>query len=67
MRPAQQKAHRSHEEVHERHERMGVTETQFNGVVKCLVRAMEAHAIGPCAQNRLLARQMPMHDDIVGL
>ena len=47
------------------HEGMDISETQFNAVVEHLVRAMERKGVATPAQNRLLARLVPMHGDIV--
>lgn len=52
--------------MEETHAGMGVTETQFNAVADHLVTAMEANDVPTGAQNRLLARLVPLHDQIVG-
>ena len=52
--------------MREAHEGMDISQTQFNAVVEHLVRAMEENNVGTAAQNRLLARLVPMHDEITG-
>lgn len=48
------------------HEEMDITEGQFNSLVEDLIRAMEALDVPVKAQNRLLAKLVPMYDDIMG-
>ncbi|PAV26907.1 group 1 truncated hemoglobin [Tamilnaduibacter salinus] len=52
--------------MEEAHAGMNVTEAQFNAVADHLVLAMETHSVPTGAQNRLLARLVPLHDRIVG-
>ncbi|KAA8983694.1 group 1 truncated hemoglobin [Halospina sp. K52047b] len=47
------------------HAGMGVTDTQFNALAEQLVRAMEEEEVPTWAQNRLLERLVPLHEDIV--
>lgn len=47
------------------HEGMGITQTQFNALVEDLILAMEKNQIPIGAQNRLLARLVPLHPEIV--
>lgn len=47
------------------HASMGVTETQFNALAEQLIRAMEEEGVPTWAQNRLLQRLVPLHEDIV--
>ena len=48
------------------HEDMDITAAQFNSLVEDLIRAMESLDVPVTAQNRLLAKLVPMHDDIMG-
>ncbi|MEQ6885356.1 group 1 truncated hemoglobin [Salicola sp. Rm-C-2C1-2] len=47
------------------HAGIGVTDTQFNALAEQLVRAMEEEGVPTWAQNRLLERLVPLHEDIV--
>ncbi len=47
------------------HAGMGVTDTQFNALAEQLVRSMEEEDVPTWAQNRLLARLVPLHEAIV--
>lgn len=50
----------------EAHEGMGINQTQFNALVEDLILAMERNRIPIGAQNRLLARLVPLQAEIVG-
>lgn len=50
----------------EAHTGMGVTNTQFNAVADHLIRAMEKNDVATGAQNRLLARLVPLYPEIQG-
>lgn len=50
----------------EAHTDMGVTDTQFNAVADHLIRAMEKNDVPTGAQNRLLARLVPLYPEIQG-
>lgn len=47
------------------HEKMGITDAQFNAMVEDLQLALDRHHIAPSAQNKLIGRLAPMHADIV--
>lgn len=47
------------------HREMDITEAQFNSLVEDLIRAMETLAVPVGAQNRLLAKLVPMYNDIM--
>lgn len=49
----------------ESHRAMAITNTQFNALVEDLILAMEKNQVPTGAQNQLLARLAPMHEDIV--
>ncbi len=49
----------------ESHRAMAITQTQFNALVEDLILAMEKNGVPTGAQNRLLAKLAPMHDEIV--
>lgn len=49
----------------ESHRAMAITNRQFNALVEDLILAMEKNRVPTGAQNQLLARLAPMHDDIV--
>ncbi|WP_404369216.1 group 1 truncated hemoglobin [Marinobacter sp.] len=52
--------------MEESHEAMDISQTQFNALVEGLILAMEKNHIPPAIQNRLLARLIPLHPEIVG-
>lgn len=47
------------------HAGLGITEAHFNALAEGLVLAMEQNGVPVSAQNELLARLVPLHDDIV--
>jgi hemoglobin len=49
----------------ESHAGLAITEADFNALVEALLDAMAARGIPRAAQNGLLARLAPMHEDIV--
>jgi len=49
----------------ESHEGLAIGETEFNALVEDLILAMEEADAPVWAQNRLLAKLAPMHQDIV--
>ena len=49
----------------ESHGGMDITEAQFNSLVEDLIRAMETLDVPVAAQNRLLAKLVPMYNDIM--
>jgi hemoglobin len=54
------------ESMEESHRGMGLRETEFNALVEDLIYAMEDLGIRVPVQNRLLAKLVPMHGDIMG-
>lgn len=51
--------------MHESHAGQGINHAHFNALVENLVAVMEARGVPIGAQNRLLRRLAPMHEDIV--
>ncbi|XOZ32909.1 group I truncated hemoglobin [Halomonadaceae bacterium KBTZ08] len=49
------------------HAGMAITETEFNALAEQLILIMEKQGIPTWAQNRLLARLVPLHDHIVSV
>lgn len=47
------------------HRDLGIEPAAFNGLVECLIDAMNEEGVPVAAQNRLLARLAPMQNDIV--
>lgn len=47
------------------HAGLGITEAHFNALAEDLVLAMEQNRVPVSAQNELLARLVPLHDNIV--
>ena len=47
------------------HKDLGIRRADMNRLVELLQRAMTAEGVGFAAQNRLLARLAPMHDEVV--
>jgi len=52
-------------DMREAHEDMDISTRHFNALVEHLVEAMERSQVPVTAQNRLLAKLAPMHEDIV--
>lgn len=48
------------------HEKMDITEGEFNSLVEDLIRAMESLQVPVAVQNRLLAKLVPMYDEVMG-
>ena len=53
--------------MREVHKAMAITDTQFNAVAEDLILAMEKNGVPTSAQNRLLARIVPLYPSIRGL
>jgi hemoglobin len=53
--------------MREVHKAMAINDTQFNAVAEDLILAMEKNGVPTSAQNRLLARIVPLYRSIRGL
>ncbi|WP_111498440.1 group I truncated hemoglobin [Marinobacter bohaiensis] len=49
------------------HAGLGIDETDFNALAEDLILAMEQNDVPVSAQNRLLKRLVPLHDEIVDI
>jgi hemoglobin len=54
-------------EMRESHADMNITDTGFNALAENLILAMESNSVPTSAQNRLIARLVPMYPDIRNL
>lgn len=53
--------------MREAHQGMNISATEFNALTEHLIVAMEKNGIATSAQNRLLKKIAPMHDDVRNL